>query len=204
MSVRVVDLNNEEVKEEQPPIEQVGDFLNSKSVGVKQIEEETKEKSEPIVDTTNEVVEETREEKTEEIKENVKEQPKRQTQRDRINCPRCFKEMSVKSYKYSHEQKCQGQLQDRPVKPHAKPKAKQTKPKQPPKPPPEVYYSDSEEEEEVLQPVIKKKVKQPQPVNSVNVLAQQYQLLQQQMMQQKQERYNKICQGMFAPRPRKR
>lgn len=43
MSVRVVDLNNEEVKEEQPPIEQVGDFLNSKSVGVKQIEEETKE-----------------------------------------------------------------------------------------------------------------------------------------------------------------
>ena len=113
--------------------------------------------------------------------------------------------MSVKSYKYSHEQKCQGQLQDRPVKPHAKPKAKQTKPKQPPKPPPEVYYSDSEEEEEeVLQPVIKKKVKQPQPVNSVNVLAQQYQLLQQQMMQQKQERYNKICQGMFAPRPRKR
>ena len=54
--------------------------------------------------------------------------------------------MSVKSYKYSHEQKCQGQLQDRPVKPHAKPKAKQTKPKQPPKPPPEVYYSDSEEE----------------------------------------------------------
>ena len=133
----------------------------------------------------------------------MKEQPKRQTQRDRINCPRCFKEMSVKSYKYSHEQKCQGQLQDRPVKPHAKPKVKQTKPKHPPKPPPEVYYSDSEEEE-VLQPVIKKKVKQPQPVNSVNVLAQQYQLLQQQMMQQKQERYNKICQGMFAPRPRKR
>ena len=97
------------------------------------------------------------------------------------------------------------------MKKQTNPKGKaKAKPKVVSKPPPEVYYSESEEEEEeeeeVLQPVTKKKIKQQvsQPVNPVSTLAQQYQLLQQQMIQQKQERYNKICQGMFAPRSKKR
>ena len=138
MSISVVDLN-EEAKEEAPAIDTIE-------------EEETKE---TVVDVVNEVVEEVNE-PPKEVKEEVKEQPKRQTQKDRINCPRCFKEMSVKSYKYSHEQKCQGKLSEKPVKPHAKPKAKQTpKPKPTPKPPPEIYYSD-DEEEVPQQPLIRK------------------------------------------------
>jgi hypothetical protein len=93
------------------------------------IEEETQEPEhevswsirEPVIDTTNEIIEEPKEEVKEEPKEEVKEQPKRQTQKDRINCPRCFKEMSVKSYKYTHQQNCQEQLSEKPVKPHANP-----------------------------------------------------------------------------------
>ena len=85
MSVRVVDLNNEAVEEERPVVEA------SEEVP----QEEAKE-------IANEVVEEKNEE--EEVKED-KPKPKRQTQKDRINCPKCFKEMSVKSYKYSHEKK---------------------------------------------------------------------------------------------------
>ena len=78
MSISVVDLN-EEAKEEAPAIDTIE-------------EEETKE---TVVDVVNEVVEEVNE-PPKEVKEEVKEQPKRQTQKDRINCPRCFKEMSVK------------------------------------------------------------------------------------------------------------
>ena len=99
MSIKVVDLQNEEVKEGTPTLEPI---------------EEAKEEEQP--ELINEVVEEPKEEPKkepkEEPKEEVKEQPKRQTQKDRINCPRNFKEMSVKSYKYSHEQKCQGKLSE--------------------------------------------------------------------------------------------
>ena len=186
MSISVVDLN-EEAKEEAPAIDTIE-------------EEETKE---TVVDVVNEVVEEVNEPPKEQPKEEVKEQPKRQTQKDRINCPRCFKEMSVKSYKYSHEQKCQGKLSEKPVKKHTNPRPKQIpKPKPTPKPPPEIYYSSSEEEEQPTQPLIKKKQQTVpvQPINPVDAMAQHYMILQQQMIQQKQERYNKICSNMFAPR----
>ena len=179
MSVRVVDLNNEAVEEERPVVEA------SEEVP----QEEAKE-------IANEVVEEKNEE--EEVKEG-KPKPKRQTQKDRINCPKCFKEMSVKSYKYSHEKKCGGKLSDKPVKPHAKPKAKQA-PK--PKPPPEIYYSD-DEDEVPTQPFIKKK-QLPQPINPTSALAQHYQLLQQAFIKQKQERYNSLCMNMFSTKTKKR
>ena len=59
------------------------------------------------------------------MKEEVKEaKPKRQTHKDRIQCPKCFKEMAIKSNKYSHEKNCQGQLSERPVKHHTNPKPK--------------------------------------------------------------------------------
>ena len=44
-----------------------------------------------------------------------------------VRCPKCQKEMnSLKSYKYTGTEKnCQGKLSEqKPVKPHAKPKAK--------------------------------------------------------------------------------
>ena len=93
MSVKVVDLNTETVKEEAPAIEP--------------IEEKAKEEA-PEPEPTNEVVEEPNELPKEE--EPKKEKPKRQTQKDRIQCPKCLKEVSLKTYRYSHEKNCGGQL----------------------------------------------------------------------------------------------
>jgi hypothetical protein len=207
MSIKVVDLQNEEVKEEAPILEP--------------IEEETQEPEhevscsirEPVIDTTNEIIEEPKEEVKEEPKEEVKEQPKRQTQKDRINCPRCFKEMSVKSYKYTHQQNCQGQLSEKPVKKHTNPRPKQTPKPKVQKPTPEVYYSDEEEEEVPQHPLIRKKQPPqsagaqsalPQPINAVSALSQQYALLQQQFRRQKQEKYNNLCQNMFSSKSKRR
>jgi len=194
MSIQVVDLQNEEVKE-LPTIEET--------------KEEPKEDFDDDDDEIkNEVVEE---QNNNEIPEPPKEQtqeappkPKRQTQKDRMQCPKCFKEMSVKSYKYSHEKNCGGKLSDRPVKHHAKPKAK-TKTKPTPKPAPDVYYSDSEEEDvKPLSKPIKNQVLKPQPINPQTALAQHYQLLQQQLRQQKQDRYNNLCQSIFSSKSKKR
>ena len=182
MSVKVVDLNTEAVEEEAPTPEPI---------------EEAPKEEEPEV--LNEVV------KTEEPKEEVKEEvkPKRQTQKDRIQCPKCLKEVSLKTYRYTHEKICQGQLSDKPVKPHTNPRPKakqQAKPKQPPKPPPDVYYSESDDEPQ--QPLINKKQPKQQPINPTTALFQQYQFLQNQMIQQKQERYNNLCMNMFSAKPK--
>ena len=211
-SVKVIDLNNEEAKDETP---------------VPQPIEEAKEEQTPEPEIINEVVEENNHNeeiaKSREALPSVKEEvieekpkPKRQTQKDRIQCPKCLKDVSLKTYRYSHEKNCQGQLADKPVKPHTKPKTKQP-PKPKPKPPPEIYYSDDNDEEDarqslasirddvVQQPLIKNKQKQPkQPINPVTSLAEQYALLHQQLMQQKQVKYDKVCNGMFAPRVKKR
>ena len=201
-SVKVVDLNEEvakvslnsnnvevEAKEEAPVLEEIEE---ANKVGVEQHQPE--------------IINEVNEEVNEEVKEDVKQTPKAKPKpkaSDLVFCPDCNRQMTYKNLRYSH--KCSPEPP--PVKKQANPKGKaKAKPKVVSKPPPEVYYSESEEEEEVLQPVTKKQIKQQvsQPVNPVSTLAQQYQLLQQQMMQQKQERYNKICQGMFAPRTKKR
>ena len=201
-SVKVVDLNEEvakvslnsnnvevEAKEEAPVLEEIEE---ANKVGVEQHQPE--------------IINEVNEEVNEEVKEDVKQTPKAKPKpkaSDLVFCPDCNRQMTYKNLRYSH--KCSPEPP--PVKKQANPKGKaKAKPKVVSKPPPEVYYSESEEEEEVLQPVTKKKIKQQvsQPVNPVSTLAQQYQLLQQQMMQQKQERYNKRCQGMFAPRTKKR
>ena len=133
------------------------------------------------------------------------EKPKRQTQKDRIQCPKCLKEVSLKTYRYSHEKNCGGKLSDKPVKPHTNPKAK-PKPKVVPKPPPDIYYSESDDDEQPQKPLIKnKKNKQPaqQAFNPTVTLAQHYQFLQNQMIQQKQERYNNFCMNMFSSKTKK-
>ena len=184
---------SEAVEEELPALEAV--------------EEVAKEETLPEV--VNEVVEEEANEPPKE--EPIKEKPERQTQKDRIQCPKCLKEMTVKSFRYSHEKNCGGQLSEKPVKPHTKPKPK-PKPKQVhevlsnkrnPKPPPDVYYSESDDDDdEPQQPLIKNK--QKQPPNLLLDITNQYALLHQQLMHQKQEKYNKVCAGMFAPRTKKR
>ena len=190
MSIKVIDLQNEEVKEEAPAIEPI---------------EEAKEEI-PEPEAINEIVEETNEPPKEEEEEEVKEEkPKRQTQKDRIQCPKCFKEMSVKSYRYTHEKNCGGKLSDKPVKPHTNPRPKakqQAKPKQAPKPLPQTYYSSSDDDEP-QQPLIKNKPKQ-QPSNPLSDISNHYQLLQQQFIKQKQERYNNLCMNMFSSKSKKR
>ena len=134
MSIKVVDLQNEEVKEEQPAIE------------------ETKEEAEQP-ELTNEIIDEPIEGPTEKPKEEVKEvvkeeepKPKPIRAQDRIiTCPKCNTSMKMKSYRYGHEQNCKGNLSERPVKKHTNPGPKQQPQPKPAKPPPEVYYSDDEE-----------------------------------------------------------
>ena len=107
--------------------------------------------------------------------------------------------MSYKNLRYSHN------CDPKPVKKQANPKPK-TKPKQPPKPPPEVYYTDSSSEEEVIVRRKKKPQQAPPstPSNPLTDITNHYQLLHQQLRQQKQERYNNLCMNMFSSKSKKR
>ena len=196
-SVKVVDLQNEAVEEatQQSP-------ATSREAPIPETIEEAKQET-PEPEIVNEVVETANELPKEEIKEAEKPKPKRQTQKDKMNCGKCGKEMTIKTYRYSHEKICQGQLSERPVKPKAKPQ-----PKAVPKP---VHEATSEtrvpqpiyeEEQQETQPVIRQRP--PPNVNPVSALAQHYQLLQQQYIKQKQEKYNNLCQNMFKTKPKKR
>ena len=207
MSIKVVDLQNEEATEER-----ANGSLNSNSVRVEPpaleaIEEEPKDEQPDIV---NEVVNEVNEEVKEEIKEETKPKPLSQSESaggqrplpkakpkasDIVQCPDCFRSMTYKNLRYSH--KCS------PEPPPVKKQAKQTaKPK--PKPPPQIYYSD-EEEEVPTQPLIKKKQPVPvQPINPVDAMAQHYLVLQQQFINQKKENYNNLCQNMFSTKTKKK
>ena len=172
-SVKVVDLQNEAVEEEarQSP-------ATSREAPI--TEEAKQETPEPEI--VNEVVETANELPKEEIKEAEKPKPKRQTQKDKMNCGKCGKEMTIKTYRYSHEKNCQGQLSERPVKPKAKPQ-----PKAVPKPVREAtsearvsqpMYEEDEQEEQPEQ--VKFKLVKPPPVATVSALTQHYQVLQQQ------------------------
>ena len=177
-SIKVVDVNNEEDKQEEP---------------TKQIEE------------VNEVVEElplaeTKEEPKEEPKEVVVEK-KVSPQDKMVRCPKCNKEMKLKSYRYGHEKTCVGTLEQKPVKPFSKPRAT-------PKPKAQPIVQDVEVEvEEIQQP--KPKLSTPvsnqilKPSNPLADITNHYQLLQQQFIQQKKEKYNNLCQNMFASRSRR-
>ena len=193
-SIRVVDVNNEQAPQE---------------VEVKPAIEEAKEEVAPAVeeaqpDIKNEVVEQTKEEPKAEPKAEAKAEAKVKAQdaklqvktQDRlITCPKCNKTMKKKSYRYNHEKICQGNLTDRPVKPKTKPK---------PKPEP------------IEEPIQETIIEQPKPqqhpppsvksptVPAINPLMSHYQLLQQQYMQQKQERFNYLFQGMVSGSRKKR
>ena len=213
-SIRVVDVNNEEAPQE---------------VEVKPAIEEAKEEVAPAVeeaqpDIKNEVVAQTKEEPKAEPKAEAKvkaQDAKLQVKaQDRlITCPKCNKTMKTKSYRYNHEKICQGNLIDRPVKPKAKatPKPEQAN---------GFLGSDSvrAEPEEIQTPVqssINPPMSEkpppmsekpppmsekppPKPIHQINPLMSHYQLLQQQYMQQKQERFNNLFQGMVSGSRKKR
>ena len=138
------------------------------------------------------------------MKQNVRQQDKL------VKCPKCDKQMKLKSYRYKHETTCKGKLEDIPRKPKAMPKPKVHPVMQsisaglldnPP--------VQQEEPHEAL-PVSNPKPTQPvqnqivQPRNPLTDMTHHYQLLQQQFMQQKKEKYSNLCQNMFAPKSKKR
>ena len=105
--------------------------------------------------------------------------------------------MKLKSYRYKHELTCKGKLEDIPRKPKAMPKPKA-----------QPIEHEEEIEEVVMQP--KPKLTQPvsnqilKPSNPLTDFASHYQLLQNQYLQQKKEKYNNLCQNMFVSRSKKR
>ena len=181
-SIKVVDINNEEVKQEEA-IEQP----------IEEVKEEVKE------EVVNEVVEEPPQE-TKEVKEETKEQPKVKAQDRMVRCEKCNKEMKYKNFRYGHQQRCQGGIENKPVKPHTKARVKPIIKQV------EVNEQPQEEQKPEPKPVIKQQItqQQSQPSNPLHDITNHYQLLQNQYIQQKKEKYNNLCQSMFAPKSKKR
>ena len=215
MSVKVVDLNEEASKEAEPaPAIAPAIEEAPKTEAENEVIDDTRQSLASIREpaNANEVVEDVVEDVVEEVE---KPQPKAKAKpkaSDIVQCEKCFRRMTYKNLRYSH--KCYDETQ--PVKKHTNPKSKakpKEPPKQAPKPPPEVanacearpsvYYSSSEEEAQAVKPV---KAKQPpkQPQQHAMSFAEQYQILQQQMVQQKRDRYNSISTQMFGTRSKRR
>ena len=144
-----------------------------------QIEEATEQ-----IKPTNEIVDNP---PVEEVKEEVKE-----TKADakQVQCPKCSKYMSLKNFRYRHEKLCT--TEPKPVKPHTKARAK-----------PIIKQVEVYEVEEP-KPIKKQIPTMLQPSNPLTNITNHYQLLQNQLIQQKKEKYNNLCQNMFAPKTRKR
>ena len=177
-SIKVVDINNEEAKQEEV------------------IEQPIEEVKEEVV---NEVVEEPQQE-TKEVIEEVKEEIKQETTKvkaqDRmVRCPKCNREMKYKNFRYGHQQRCQGGIENKPVKPHTKARAK-----------PIIKQVEVNEQPQEAPKPVKKQIpqQQSQPSNPLTDITNHYQLLQNQFIQQKKEKYNNLCQSMFAPKSKKR
>ena len=195
-SIKVVDVNNEEAKQEEAieqPIEEakeeVNEIVEEPPEGTKEVVEETKQENEPV--------------KAQDAKPSVKAQdakPCVKTQDKLVRCPKCSREMKLKNYRYGHQQRCQGGIENKPVKPHTKARAK---PKAQP------IIQDVEEEipqqtistPQLTQPVKKQILK---PTNPLADITNHYQLLQQQYIQQKQAKYQNLCQSMFSTKSKKR
>ena len=106
--------------------------------------------------------------------------------------------MTYKNYRYRHEKLCSDEIP--PVRPQTKPKAKAKMMPQP-------KFKEEVElpvvEEPVMQPKltapVSKQVFKPQP-NPLADITNHYKLFQEQYVQQKREKYNNLCQNMFAPK----
>ena len=127
------------------------------------------------------------------VKQNVRQQDKL------VKCPKCDKQMKLKSYRYRHETTCKGKLEEIPRKPKAMPK---------PKVQPVMQQTVQEPVQHTVQHV--QQPAQPiqnqiiQPSNRLTDMTHHYQLLQNQYIQQKKEKYNNLCQSMFSTKSKKR
>ena len=177
-SIKVVDINNEEAKQEEAieqPIEDIKEVVN---------------------EVVNDVVEEPAQQETKEVKEEVKEEPKQETtkvkaQDKMVRCPKCNKEMKYKNFRYGHQQRCEGGIENKPVKPHTKARAK-----------PIIKQVELYEVEEP-KPIKKQIPPMLQPSNPLTDITNHYAILQNQYIQQKKEKYNNLCQNMFSTKSKK-
>ena len=193
-NIKVVDINEADVKLANSSHELCDKQEETTAI------EDTKaiKEAKPEEEVVNEVVEEEKEE----------EQPKPKTKpkpSDIVDCNNCGKSMSYKNYRYRHEKLCTAE--PKPVKAQAKPKAKVKMMPQPKFKQVEVY--EVEEPKPVVQntnPPVKKQIpqQQSQTSNPLTDITKHYQLLQNQYIQQKKEKYNNLCQNMFAPKSKKR
>ena len=175
-SIKVVDVNNEEVKQEEP------------------IEEPIEEAKEEV----NEIVDEAPPQEKNEVIEEVKEETKQVKAQDKmITCPKCNKSMKLKSYRYKHEKTCSGTLEQKAVKPFSKPRATPKAKTQP------IVKEVVEVQPKPIQPV-SNQILQPQPRNPLSDITNHYQLLHQQYVQQKKEKYDALCKNMFSTKSKKR
>ena len=176
----MVDISNEEAKQEE---------------AIEQPIEDVKE-------VVNEVVEEPPIQETKEVIEEAKEEPKQETTKVKANdrmvrCPKCNREMKYKNFRYGHQQRCQGGIENKPVKPHTKartqPIIKQVEVSEQP-----------QETKQAPKPVKKEMQQQSQPTNPLMDITNHYAILQNQYIQQKKEKYNNLCQSMFSTKSKKR
>ena len=120
IEIRVLDAHNEEAKQEEAikqPIEEANQEVN-------EVVEETASGSLNSNPVGVETKQEAKTEEVEESKDIVQVEKKVSPQDKLVRCPKCNREMKLKSYRYGHEQKCQGTLKQKPVKPFSKPRAK--------------------------------------------------------------------------------
>ena len=191
-NIKVVDIIEEGKQEENESVEPIPDEVKNEAVIENVVE--------PTEEVANELPEQPKPEPKKKeppiaidqpVKQNVRQQDKL------VKCPQCDKQMKLKSYRYKHELTCKGKLEDIPRKPKAMPKPK-ARPIQ-----------QEEEIEEVIQPKprltqpVSNQILKPQTPNLVD-FASHYQLLQNQFMQQKKEKYNNLCQNMFSSKSKKR
>ena len=190
-NIKIVDVIEEGKQEENETVEPIPEEVNN----------------EPVIENVVEPTEEVANELPEQVKPEPKkkespiaiDQPVKQNVRQQdklVKCPQCDKQMKLKSYRYKHELTCKGKLEDIPRKPKAMPK-------------PKAQPIEQEEVEEVIQPKpkltqpVSNQVFKPQTPNLVD-FASHYQLLQNQYLQQKKEKYNNLCQNMFSSKSKKR
>ena len=104
--------------------------------------------------------------------------------------------MKLKSYRYKHELSCKGKLEDIPKKPKAMPKPKA-----------QPIIQEVKEVKEVQQPKlsapVNNQILQPQPSNPLSDITNHYQILHQQYIQQKKEKYDALCKNMFSTKMKK-
>ena len=167
--------------------------------------EEEAPKAEPTIEAPTEA------KPIEPLKNNSKTQARNEK---KITCPKCAKTLTLKSYRYSHERNCQGPLESKPIKsikPKAVPIAK----------PQKVEYREEEEQHipqqqqqnNIIANTPPPRRMQPReampqasqpPANPLQNIAQHYQLLQNEYLRQKQEKYNALNKGIFGSRGKKR